>query len=662
MARRLQQKTVLLFLAFFVLVLVSVLVTFWTLNTQQQDALVINLAGRQRMLVQQMTKETLQLSRHLNENKPAGDELDARRASLQKSTATFEQTLQALGAGGKVSYLPDTPTILPKTTSPEILTGLQSVSQTWTLFRSQIEIVRSPQSANDVQLAAADVVEQMSPVLVQQADEVVRLFEAASNRKIMHLRQIQIIFFGGAWGLLLFGVWATYRQILSPLSQLDKIATRIGAGDLDTTVSVTGPREMQILAESFDTMRRQLKRAQENLETRVTRRTRELAAAFELSQEIVTELTLEKTLSLVVKHAKTLTQAQTTVLCLLTPSGKTLNLAASDGEIPLITDAISQPANRGVYIRTLENAQPVTTNVMCADCQFLNHQSGVCAATPLRAGDKTLGALCVVRPKAHQFDPDEIRALSLLANSAAIAINNARLIQAEHVQTKQAAILAERNRLAAELHDNLAQTLSFLNLRSDQLSDLIMKNDSATAGVELNYMKTAIETAYGQVRTALVELQEPTSPLGDMADDLAACLRKFESETHISAELTIDTPPPPLLSRAVHTQALHVVREALTNIRRHAGANRVWVTVMRQNGDFRFSIKDDGRGFELDDAGRDNHFGLTIMRARVERSGGALHINTAPNRGTEIIAYFPAKHATQTTGLKKIIEDTHEPC
>ncbi len=658
MVRHLRQKMRLLFLAFFVLVLTSVLATSWTLNTQQQDALVINLAGRQRMLIQLMTKETLQLSRHLDENNPAGDEIETRRASLQETMAIFDQTLQAFIAGGIAPYQPDTTTVLPKTTSPHILAGLQTMQQTWNLLRPQIDIVRLPQSANNAQLAAADVVEQLSPALVQQADEVVRLFEANSNRKVMRLRHIQIIFFGGALALLLFGVWATYHEILTPLSQLDKVAARIGAGDLDTVVSVTGPHEMQILAESFDTMRRRIKRAQENLETRVARRTRELAAAFELSQEIVTELTLDKTLSLVVERAKMLAQAQTAVLCLLTPSGNTLNVAAFNSEIPVNAGPASQPSNRGVAMRVLKDAQPVTTDVMCANCRFLNYQSGVCTATPLHAGEKTLGVLCVVRPEAHQFDPDEIRALSLLANSAAIAINNARLIQMEHTQTKQAAILAERNRLAAELHDNLAQTLSFLNLKSDQLSDLITENDVETAGEELAHMKAAIQTAYGQVRAALVELQEPTSPLGDLADDLAACLHKFETETHIPAKLTIADPAPLLLPRAVHTQALHVMQEALINIRRHARAGRVWVAVTRKNGDIYLSVKDDGQGFDLNETKGNNHLGLTIMRARVERSGGAFHIATAPNQGTKIIAQFPVKGKAQSSRAEEFDEDS----
>jgi len=643
---QLWQRMGLLFMAFFVLVLASVGATSWTLNAEQQDALAINLAGRQRMLIQQMTKDTLQLSHQLDENATLPDELERRRASLQETIATFEETLSAFINGGEAPYLPGSTVQLTKITSPEIVAGLNTVQQSWDSFRRQMAVVQSPESGNEVRDAAASRVEQLSPALVQQADEVVRLFEDASNLKVARVRQIQLLFFGAALILLLFGGWVTFHEIISPLNQLEKAATRIGAGDLDSSVNVPGPHEIQVLAESFESMRREIKRAQDNLEVRVARRTRELGAAFELSQEIVTELTLEKTLSLVANRAKSLANADTAVLCLLSPSGKMLNMAAFSSETPLESDADSQLANRGVAVKVLKNAEPVTVDVMCADCQFLNHQSGICTATPLRAGEKTLGALCVVRPESRQFDADEVRALSLLANSAAIAINNARLIQTEHEQTKQTARLTERNRLAAELHDNLAQTLSFLNLKSDQLSDLIVDNNPETAGLELLQMKKAIQTAYQQVRGALVELQEPLSPPGDFTDELAANLQTFETETHITTELNISPRVPDKIARATHTQALHVLREALVNVRRHAGAQHVAVELSRDNGTLCLAITDDGQGFNLDEAKGSNHLGLKIMRARVERSGGSIQIVSAPHKGTQIIAKFPANNIT----------------
>ncbi len=663
MVRNLQQKMGFLFLAFFTLVSTSVLATSWTVNTQQQDALVINLAGRQRMLIQQMTKDAFQLSHYLH-NEYQDNESAWRRTTLQETVDTFEQTLQALTVGGQAPYLPYRAVVLPGTQDPDILAGLQKVHQTWISFRNYLDVIISPQATDTGRIAASQRVEQLSPTLVQQADDVVRLYEAASNRKVARLRWIQVSFFGGALLLLSIGVWMTQRSILTPLYDLDQVADRIGRGDLSTPVTITGPHEMQILADSFDIMRQQLKLAQENLEARVAQRTRELTVAFELSQEIVTELKLRQLLTSVVERAKLLTQAQTAVLCLLTPSGKTLNIAAFSSSHPIDPASPPQPVDRGLAVQVVGQAQTIATDVACANCQFLNQQSGQCTATPLRAGERTLGALCVVRPQQNQFDPDEIRALTLLANSAAIAIDNAHLIETERVQVEQSAILAERNRLSAELHDNLAQTLSFLNLKTDRLTDLITKNQPEQAKIEINRMQAAIKTAYGQVRAALVGLQEPVTAPGDLADDLAACVTDFEAQTQIPARLTINAPTTLALPRIIHTQALHIVREALTNIRRHAHAEQVWVRVECVNGEVHFTIKDNGRGFNPNNVRGNNHLGLMIMRVRVERSGGQLHIVSSPGSGTEVTACFPLKvkngKSNVTDGQQQVIDKFRE--
>ena len=109
----LRRKMDLLFLAFFALVTISVASTSWTIYTQKQDALVINLAGRQRMLIQRMTKDALQLEKSRGESVHSAD--------LQEAAHTFDQTLLALMNGGQAPYLPHRPVDVPATQSPPIL-------------------------------------------------------------------------------------------------------------------------------------------------------------------------------------------------------------------------------------------------------------------------------------------------------------------------------------------------------------------------------------------------------------------------------------------------------------------------------------------------------------------------------------------------------------
>ncbi len=647
MVNSVRKRMGLVFLAFAALVIVSVAASYWIIETQAQDALIINLAGRQRMLIQQMTKDALQIE------KGQGD-LSLYRRDLAEAAQTFEQTLQAFVNGGPAPYLPTQPATIPATTNPAIVNTLYQLAQNWASFQKNLEIIGAARPDSPQFAAASRAIEQAAPNLVQQADVAVRLFENESAQKVTQLRQIQLLFLASALILLAAGVWLTQRSVIEPLRELGQAASRIGLGDLDTAVTATGPEEIARLSKNFDWMRARLKTAQEELESQVRQRTRELANAFEFSQEIVTELELERLLASVTSRARDLLDAQAASICLLTPQGTDLVLKASSGVSAARAGIIQSAHRQPIAARVVGQGQTVVTETACANCQFLRaHGPGQCVATPLRIGEHTLGALCVVRTESQQFDPAETRALSLLANSAATAITNANLVEAEQAQARETASLAERDRLAAELHDNLAQTLGFLNLKVDRLSEMVSTCQAADAQAELGLMKSAIGTAYGQVRAALVGLREPPAAAeGELAEKLAASVNDLRQSSGIDARLQIIDPAALALSGVAQKQALHIVKESLNNVRRHAGARRVWVNIDRINGDARLVVRDDGHGFDPAQLSGGSHYGLTIMRARAERVGGSLEVDSAPGGGTKIIARLPLESRSQESGIR----------
>ena len=187
----------------------------------------------------------------------------------------------------------------------------------------------------------------------------------------------------------------------------------------------------------------------------------------------------------------------------------------------------------------------------------------------------------MVRRESTAFDANETRALTLLANSAAVALVNARLSAEQRQQAEQAAIAAERDRLAAELHDNLAQTLSFLNLKSDRVREMIETQHDESAEVELAQMKSAIDAAYGQVRAALTGLREAAPNADDLRTRLERCVAEARAAATAQIDFTIVDASALTLPRVAQTQAYHIVREALINARRHAQAQRVQITVER---------------------------------------------------------------------------------
>jgi two-component system nitrate/nitrite sensor histidine kinase NarX len=404
-------------------------------------------------------------------------------------------------------------------------------------------------------------------------------------------------------------------------------------------------------------MRSEVAASRQVLEGRVAQRTQELAAAFELSQEIVSQIDLDRLLGSVIERARTLARAQAASLCLLDDTGQSLVLVASDfagddGSIAASTGRndylnLRQPIHRDPALRVIGAGETVTTEASCTNCGFLkSHSPGECAIAPLHAGPTTLGALCVVRRPGSAFDPEETRALTLLANSATIAISNARLIQDRQRQAEKTAALAERDRLAADLHDNLAQTLSFVNLKIEQVLRMVSSGRLADGQAEIGLIKSAIDGAYLQLRAALVGLGESEPEAGDLRQKLSACLAEFRQASGLPAALIVPDPSVLALPRLIQAQAVHIVREALANVRRHAEARCVEVRVERSNGDTRFTIQDDGRGFDPQADKGSSHLGLSIMQARAERSGGTLTVESTPGAGTRVIASFPANRRT----------------
>jgi len=618
-----QGRIYLIYVSFALLIVLSVGATFWVIQTQEMDALVINLAGRQRMLTQKIT--WLALAQPENPD-------------LKASVQLFEQTLSALRDGGAVQYGPATGTAatqganlatLPPAPDPELRGELDEVARSWADFRHHLEPL-------DVQ-----ALQDASPDLLAQLDVIVSQYESRAEAKLRRVQAIQGLSLLAGLALLGWGYMITRRRIFTPLLELGAAARRMANGQLSEPVPPMGADELGDLGRAFETMRAEIASAQESLEGRVAQRTRELMAAFEFSQEIVSQLEPELLLRSVTERARSLMGARAAALCLLDNGDSSLVLSASSPEEkPLLNTR--QTLEGGLAHCVVHKGGPVLAQAECQQCAFLQmYAPGQSAVVPLRAAETTLGALCVVREPGQTFDPYETRALTLLSNAAAIAIANARLVEAGRHQTEQAAIQAERERLAADLHDNLAQTLSFLNLEADQMRGMLATGEMRRSLGALEQMKSAIGGAYEQVRAALVGLSEPVAGADDFAYKLNASLEEMRRVTFLPINLKIADQSALVLPRLVQAQAIHIVREALVNTHKHAQARSVRVCIERVDGQCRLTIEDDGCGFDPQDIQGGHHLGLRLMRARAERSGGTLMVESAPGAGTRVVVSFP---------------------
>lgn len=627
-----------LFFSFFLLVSVSATVTFWSLSTQSQDALLINLAGRQRMLIQQVTRLAVQLEQ--------GQE-PAASALLYDARAMLEHTLSALRHGGEVLYPAGQTVTVPAARQPQLRAALDQMSRAWPPFAAELDTLLQAAPHSPTRDAAAQAIAVQSDALLAQADAVVQLYQDSATAKLNLLRTLQAIFLASALLLLALAGWLVRGWLLTPLHQLDRAAERIGGDDLTTPVQVTGPQEIALLARTMEVMRARLQASRadllqltDSLEARVAQRTAELDALNEVSREISAQLDTQHVLNSVTGKAHGLLGADMAVLCLLDEQGDWLHLRSLSGP-PEAVRAGRVAAEQGVAPQVLSaNGALACGSGQCSGaCQMLSEAYRAShLAAPLRVGDRVVGALCVGSPQANRFSGESAEILAKLANTAAVALENARL----YAQAERVATLEERSRIAAEMHDGLGQTLSYLGLMTDQVVDFLAQGQDADALERLHATRTTIEQATGEVRRAIGHLLDEAPAAPDLTARLHALAAEYGQENGPTVHWQTTVAAAPRGARAETEQVLNIAREALHNATRHANAQTVTLRLDRLNGSYVMLVEDDGQGFDPTLPAPNGHFGLKVMQARSAHIAGQLRVDSAPGRGTRVTLVWPA--------------------
>jgi nitrate/nitrite-specific signal transduction histidine kinase len=636
MLKSLQGRLNLLFSAFVLLVLVSVAAMIWGLEAQRQDALVINLAGRQRMLTQQMARLAFE----------AGASQDVTNASLQEVEQNFDQTLRALLDGGMAPYLAGTTVKLPATRNIGIRSALNQINPTWNEFRALLDELQHTPRESPAFRSTLQSIQQQSSTLVEQADEVVRLNEANSSAKLNRLRAIQVGFFLCALILLGLGVWLTRQSALKPLAKLADAANRLGQNDLETAIQVEGPQEMRVLSQAFESMRvrlhssrQELVALNESLEERVAQRTYELETLNQVSREISSRLDVQQVLDSVTEKARSLLNGDVASLCLLDEGKTWLKLQAISGEKNAVRgQAVRAEDELAQAVLSSEDAVLCGTGTCQGLCSILTepYQASHVVA-PLRIGGQVIGTLCVASPVPNRFGSESARMLTKLANAAAVALENARL----YSQAERVATLEERNRIAAEMHDGIGQTLSYLGLMTDQALGFLSDGQGEEAIEHLHKTRDTIAQAARSIRQAINRLLDETPLNQDLCVSLEESVKDFGLEHQLNIEWKNQLASESQCSREVSEQVAKIVFEALTNILKYADAKRVIVTLDENEDGFQVSIKDDGQGFLMPATKQTGHFGLQIMQVRAAHIGGKVSVESEPGAGTQISLTWP---------------------
>ncbi|MEJ2707561.1 MAG: histidine kinase [Anaerolineales bacterium] len=641
-----QGRLGLLLLAFSLLVILSFGATFRGLEAQKQDALIINLAGRQRMLVQQMTREAEEVER--GEGEP-------HLQILKDASQTFNQTLNAFREGGAVPYLPGQSVQVPAAGDAKIKIQLDTINASWNTFHEALGVILSQGRASQAFQEAGQTIERISPELVTKSDLAVRLYQEASNQKVIRLRWIQGAFLVCAFILLTVGSWMIRKSVIEPLKKLGSAASRIGSGNLETEVQISGPSEIKVLGDNFEAMRSQLQSSQqelftwtETLERRVASRTQELEALYSVSREISSQLDINQVLRSIINKTQELVGGEVVFLCTLDSQGQMMNLRATSGPEQAICRTNTPIQNSKVdQILTGEQALRCDEQTCHGYCQIMSESYRAShVAAPLRIGRQIIGALCVGSSQPDELSDESINVLTKLSNVAAVAVENARLYRdAERVAT-----LEERQRIAAEMHDGLAQTLSFLQMTVDQANYMLETGQKQQAVEKLGRVQQGLDQVTEDTRRAIASLQE-SGPIQKQLQEQLATLANEISGEGFAVEWECTVSAPLLLPHEQTENIVRVMREALLNAQHHSHAGRIHLCLQRKGSDLVISVADDGDGFDPDAPSTANgrhHFGLKIMRARAARVGGHVDIQSAPGMGTQVTLSLPVDAGYET--------------
>ena len=235
---------------------------------------------------------------------------------------------------------------------------------------------------------------------------------------------------------------------------------------------------------------------------------------------------------------------------------------------------------------------------------------------------------------ADEFSAADQALVEVFALHAGIAIENARL----HDQVRRLAVVDERERISRDLHDSVIQAIYAQTLALDDVPEMAA-SEPDEAGRRVDEAIDALHAVIRDIRNFIFGLRPVLLESGDLGHGLEHLATELRRSGGVAVAVSVDDEHGHLARLPIETVAelLAIMREALSNVARHAGATTCRVRLTSERDRLRLEIHDDGRGFDAARRGSDGHHGLANMRSRGEALGATFEVDSAPGRGTRII-------------------------
>jgi two-component system nitrate/nitrite sensor histidine kinase NarX len=266
-------------------------------------------------------------------------------------------------------------------------------------------------------------------------------------------------------------------------------------------------------------------------------------------------------------------------------------------------------------------------------CVRIGYESLI--SVPVRMHHKVLGEINLFYKSQVSLAAEEFELVDTLASHLATAVEGMRAVALD----REAAIAGERSLLARELHDSIAQSLAFLKIQVQLLRSAISKNNRDKTDVALNELDSGLKESIADVRELLLHFRTRTQA-DDIDRAVQETLQKFHHQTGLQVSRTVSGDGLPL-PQDVQIHVLHVLQEALSNVRKHANAHAVVIEIHKGDS-WRFVVRDDGVGFDEHNNRSELQVGLKIMRERAEQIGAKVDVVSEVDQGTTVTLRVPA--------------------
>jgi two-component system nitrate/nitrite sensor histidine kinase NarX len=602
----LKKKLLIIGVTLLVLAMLSITFTLWVTWKLEGGAAAINEAGRMRM-------QTYQLA--LMSNHKASNQVDT-------LIGKFDRSLDLLSAGD-----PSRPLFVPWNELNKM--EFSGIRNDW------LEIKLTLTSSQYLGLSAPRV-----ELFVKRIDRFVSSIEAEVDywTGMLHLFQFGMLGISLITSLVI--MYVGYSVILDPVAKLRLGFDQVKSGNLRTHVSIDAKDEFGDLAIGFNEMTRELHDLYQGLEAKVKDKTlhleekqTRLAALYEISSFIAKEVDL-----------LTLTKGF---------SSRLLELSGCDAIAIRWTDEANQryflDGGSNLPQSIIDNEHCLTGgSCYCGSSQengevkvinFNKHAEidrlcvkegfATLITIPVALQNKLMGEVDIFFKKETALDLEEKSLLITLANHLAGALEAQKIKALE----KEATISEERSFLARELHDSIAQSLAFLKLQVGLLKDALDGKSNSNPQKILDELDLGLKESYGDVRELLLHFRTRTN-IEDIEPALKSTLQKFEHQSGISTKLEMIGDGLPLMPD-IQIQVMHILQEALSNVRKHAKAKNVKI-IVNQIPNWTFEVVDDGKGF-VSSQQDSTHVGMSIMQERADKINAKIVVDSIPNVGTRVL-------------------------